>query len=71
MSVCNMGATVGSLLYGSVSGITNWSQNYAVMGLIVFLILLSLLMYRTGGHPEKLLGTEKADTRHIREIHRH
>ena len=71
MSVCNMGATVGSLLYGSVSGITNWSQNYAVMGLIVFLILLSLLIYRTGGHPEKLLGTENADTRHIREIHRH
>ena len=71
MSVCNMGATAGSLLYGSVSGFTNWSQNYAVMGLIVFLILLALLMYRTGGHPEKLLETENADTRHMREIHRH
>jgi predicted MFS family arabinose efflux permease len=71
MSVCNMGATAGSLLYGSVSEFTNWSQNYAVMGLIVFLILLALLMYRTGGHPEKLLETENVDTRHMREIHRH
>jgi len=70
MSVCNMGATVGSLLYGAVSGITNWSQNYALMGLIVFLLLLAILMYRTRGHPEKILETEGADTRHMREIHR-
>jgi len=70
MSVCNMGATVGSLLYGAVSGITNWSQNYALMGLIVFLLLLAILMYRTRGHPEKLLEQEGADTRHMREIHR-
>jgi PAT family beta-lactamase induction signal transducer AmpG len=71
MSVCNMGATAGSLLYGSVSGITNWSQNYAVMGLIVFLLLLAILMYRTRGHPEKLLEPGGVDTRHMREIHRH
>jgi predicted MFS family arabinose efflux permease len=70
MSVCNMGATVGSLFYGAVSGVTNWSQNYAVMGLIVFLLLLAILMYRTRGHPEKLLETESAGTRHMREIHR-
>jgi PAT family beta-lactamase induction signal transducer AmpG len=71
MSVCNMGATAGSLFYGSVSGLTNWSQNYAVMGLIVFLLLLAILMYRTGGHPEKLLEQDQPDTRHMREIHRH
>lgn len=71
MSVCNMGATTGSLLYGAVSGVTNWSQNYAVMGLIVFLLLLAIFMYRTGGHPEKLLEPKRANSRHIREIHRH
>ena len=71
MSVCNIGATVGSLFYGSVSGVTNWSQHYALMGLIVFLLLLAILMYRTRGHPEKLLEAKKTTTRHLREIHRH
>jgi PAT family beta-lactamase induction signal transducer AmpG len=71
MSVCNIGATVGSLFYGAVSGVTNWSQNYALMGLIVFLLLLAILMYRTRGHPEKLLESSKTNTRHMREIHRH
>jgi PAT family beta-lactamase induction signal transducer AmpG len=71
MSVCNMGATTGSLFYGAVSGVTNWSQNYAVMGLIVFLLLLAIFMYRTGGHPEKLLEPKRANSRHMREIHRH
>jgi PAT family beta-lactamase induction signal transducer AmpG len=70
MSVCNMGATVGSLFYGAVSGMTNWSQNYALMGLIVFLLLLAILMYRTRGHPEKVLEPEGTETRHMREIHR-
>jgi hypothetical protein len=27
-------------------------------------------MYRTGGHPEKLLEPQNVDTRHMREIHR-
>ena len=70
MSVCNMGATVGSLFYGSVADVTSWGQNYALMGLIVFL-LLAILMYRTGGHPEKLLDSGDGSTRHMREIHRH
>jgi PAT family beta-lactamase induction signal transducer AmpG len=71
MSVCNIGATVGSLFYGSVAEITSWSQNYALMGLIVFLLLLSILLVRTHGHPEELLQTETAGSRHMREIHRH
>jgi PAT family beta-lactamase induction signal transducer AmpG len=71
MSVCNMGATVGSLFYGSVADVTSWGQNYALMGLIVFLLLLAILMYRTGGHPEKLLDSGGGSTRHMREIHRH
>ena len=71
MSVCNIGATVGSLFYGAVSGLTSWTQNYALMGLIVFLLLLSILMYRTGGHPERLLEPKKTGNRHMREIHRH
>lgn len=70
MSVCNIGATVGSVFYGAVSGVTNWSQNYALMGLIVFLLLLAVFMYRTGGHPEKLLEPKSAQGRHVREIHR-
>jgi predicted MFS family arabinose efflux permease len=71
MSVCNIGATVGSLFYASVAEITSWSQNYALMGLIVFLLLLSILLVRTHGHPEELLQTETAGSRHMREIHRH
>ena len=70
MSVCNIGATVGSLFYGAVAEVTSWSQNYALMGLIVFLLLLAILMYRTGGHPEKLLEPDSVGTRHMREIHR-
>jgi predicted MFS family arabinose efflux permease len=70
MSVCNIGATVGSLFYGAVAEITSWSQNYALMGLIVFLLLLSILLVRTQGHPEKLLETESAGNRHMRDIHR-
>jgi len=70
MSVCNLGATVGSVFYGAVAEITNWSQNYALMGLIVFLLLLAILMYGTRGHPEKLLEPTKAKTRHMRDIHR-
>jgi PAT family beta-lactamase induction signal transducer AmpG len=71
MSVCNIGATVGSLFYGAVAEVTSWSQNYALMGMIVFLLLLAILMYRTRGHPEKLLEPKSSGTRHIREIHRH
>lgn len=70
MSVCNLGATVGSLFYGAVAEITSWSENYAVMGLLVFLMLLAILMYRTRGHPEALLESDSPGTRHIREIHR-
>ena len=71
MSVCNSGATVGSIIYGSVSGFTNWSQGYPVRGFIVFLRLLSTLMARPRGHPETLLEPKKPSTRHMREIHRH
>jgi len=70
MSVCNIGATVGSLFYGAVADITSWSQNYAVMGFIVFLLLLSILLVRTHGHPEELLETDGSGGRHMREIHR-
>ena len=71
MSVCNIGATIGSLFYGAVADITSWSQNYALMGLIVFLLLMSILLVRTHGHPEKLLETGNAGNRHMRELHRH
>ena len=70
MSVCNIGATVGAFFYGAVAEVTNWSQNYAVMGLIVFLLLLAILMYHTGGHPERLLEQESTGNRHMRDVHR-
>ncbi|MBT8047703.1 MAG: MFS transporter [Xanthomonadales bacterium] len=55
MSVSNLGATAGSLFYGSVADVTSWSQNYALKGLLVFLLLLSILMFRSHGHPEEVL----------------
>jgi PAT family beta-lactamase induction signal transducer AmpG len=55
MSVSNLGATAGSFFYGAVADVTSWQQNYALKGLIVFLLLLAILMYRSHGHPERLL----------------
>jgi PAT family beta-lactamase induction signal transducer AmpG len=55
MSVSNLGATAGSMFYASVADVTSWSQNYALKGFIVFLLLLAILMFRSHGHPEELL----------------
>jgi PAT family beta-lactamase induction signal transducer AmpG len=55
MSVSNLGATAGSFFYGSVAAITSWTQNYALKGFLVFLLLLAILMFRSHGHPEELL----------------
>jgi PAT family beta-lactamase induction signal transducer AmpG len=60
MSVSNLGATAGSFFYGAVTGITSWTQNYALMGFLVFLLLLAILMFRTHGHPETLLDEKPA-----------
>jgi hypothetical protein len=50
-----MGATLGSMFYASVADHTSWSQNYSLMGFLVFLLLLTILMFRSHGHPETLL----------------
>jgi PAT family beta-lactamase induction signal transducer AmpG len=55
MSVSNLGATAGSFFYGAVADVTSWPQNYAMKGLLVFLLLLAILMFRSHGHPEELL----------------
>lgn len=55
MSVSNLGATAGSFFYGAVAGVTSWQQNYALKGLLVFLLLLAILMFRSHGHPEEML----------------
>ena len=55
MSVSNLGATFGSIFYGAVAEHTSWSQNYAMKGLLVFLLLLAILLFRSHGHPEELL----------------
>ena len=41
--------------YGSVAEFTSWTQNYALKGLLVFLLLLAILMFKSHGHPEELL----------------
>ena len=58
MSVSNLGATAGSFFYGSIAGVTSWSQNYALKGFLVFLLVLAILMFRSHGHPEKFLEDE-------------
>jgi PAT family beta-lactamase induction signal transducer AmpG len=55
MSVSNLGATAGSLFYGAVADYTSWTQNYALKGFLVFLLLLAILMFKSHGHPEELL----------------
>ena len=46
MSVSNLGATAGSFFYGSIAGVTSWSQNYALKGFLVFLLVMAILMFR-------------------------
>lgn len=58
MSVSNLGATVGSAVYGLVAEHTSWSQNYALKGLLVLILFLAILMFRSHGHPEELLEEE-------------
>jgi PAT family beta-lactamase induction signal transducer AmpG len=55
MSVANLGAAFGSYFYGQVAEHTNWTQNYALKGLLVFLMLLVILLFKTHKHPEDLL----------------
>jgi PAT family beta-lactamase induction signal transducer AmpG len=55
MSVSNLGATAGSFFYGAVSDVTSWPQNYALKGLLVFMLLAVILMFRSHGHPEQIL----------------
>ena len=58
MSVSNLGATAGSFFYGAVADVTSWSQNYALKGFVIFLLLLAILMFKSHGHPEELLEEE-------------
>jgi len=60
MSVSNLGYTAGSFFYGAVADVTSWPQNYALKGLLVFMLLLAILMFRSHGHPEELLEEEAA-----------
>ncbi|HET6592527.1 MAG TPA: MFS transporter [Xanthomonadales bacterium] len=60
MSVSNLGATAGSFIYGAVADVTSWPQNYALKGLLVFMLLLVILLFRSHGHPEQLLEEESA-----------
>jgi MFS transporter, PAT family, beta-lactamase induction signal transducer AmpG len=55
MSIGNLGMAMGSAAYGMLAGYTNWTQNYAMKGLLVFLLLLVILQFRTHHHPETLL----------------
>ena len=55
MSVINIGYVLGSMVYGLLADYNTWSQNYAIKGLLVFVLLLTILMMKTHQHPEKLL----------------
>jgi PAT family beta-lactamase induction signal transducer AmpG len=55
MSISNLGAVAGSMLYGLLANYTSWSQNYALKGFLVFVLLITILLFRTHGHPEELL----------------
>jgi MFS family permease len=60
MSIANLGASAGSMIFGAVADHTSWGQDYALRGLLAFMLLLAVLLYRTQGQPESLLeeGTE-------------
>ena len=60
MSVSNMGAAAGSMFYGMVAEHTSWAQNYALKGLLVFILFMVILMFRSHGHPEELLEEESS-----------
>lgn len=55
MSVSNLGAAAGSMFYGTVAEHTSWAQNYALKGLLVFVLFMIILMFKTHGHPEEML----------------
>jgi MFS transporter, PAT family, beta-lactamase induction signal transducer AmpG len=56
MSIGNLGAAGGSLVFGAVADYTSWGQDYALRGLLAFMLLLAILLFRTQHHPERLLG---------------
>ncbi len=60
MSISNLGAAGGSMVYGFLANYTSWSQNYALKGFMVFILLLIILLFRSHGHPEELLEEEPA-----------
>ncbi len=60
MSISNLGAAGGSMVYGFLADYTSWSQNYALKGFMVFILLLIILLFRSHGHPEELLEEEPA-----------
>ena len=60
MSVSNLGAAAGSMFYGMVAEHTSWAQNYALKGLLVFVLFLIILMLKTHGHPEEMLEDKNA-----------
>jgi PAT family beta-lactamase induction signal transducer AmpG len=58
MSIGNLGAAAGSMVFGAVADYTSWGQDYALRGLLAFMLLLAILLFRTQHHPEKLLEEE-------------
>lgn len=46
MSTANLGSSFGSKLYGSLSGYTSYSQNYAIMGLLLVLLIAAISFFR-------------------------
>jgi len=62
MSIGNLGAAAGSMVFGAVADYTSWGQDYALRGLLAFMLLLAILLFRTQHHPERLLEEEAEPT---------
>ena len=46
MSTANLGSSMGSKLYGSVAEQTSYSQNYAMMGVLLIVLLAAIAFFR-------------------------
>ncbi len=47
MSTANLGASMGSKLYGTIAEHTNWSQNYMMMGTLFLILFAIIALFRT------------------------
>jgi hypothetical protein len=57
MSMANLGASMGSKLFGSVAEYTSFAQNYALMGALLVAMVCVTAIFRK--HDNFVLATEQ------------